>query len=71
MRTWINVIAVVLLVPFALAHAFRTAIFDKLARLSLVAMLTTFIVLSGWFVYRYDVLYESYRDFDRNLYFDR
>jgi len=70
-RHWINLLAAGFLVPFALSHAFRTRPLAWLARASFVAALALMVGLSGWFVVRYDVLSEQYRDFDRNVYFDR
>jgi len=70
-RRWVTVFIVVFVSPFALAHAFPIARIRALARASLLAGLLLFVGLSSFFVVRYDVLYDEYRDFDRNVYFDR
>ena len=59
------------LLPFALAHAFRLEVFRKLAQATMILGLATMVVLSGIFVTHYDVYFERYKNFDRDVYFDR
>ncbi|MFW5921448.1 MAG: ArnT family glycosyltransferase [Polyangiales bacterium] len=70
-RTWVTILLAVALVPYALAQGFRSAPTRGLARAITAAGLVLFVGLSGWFVGRYDVIYEQYRNFDRQEYFDR
>lgn len=46
----------------------RTA---TVARAATALGLVLVVSLSGWYVYHYDVLYESHWNFDRDRYFDR
>ncbi len=44
---------------------------QSLGRAMVVLWVTVLVALSGWFVTRYEVFYDDYRDFDRDAYFDR
>jgi 4-amino-4-deoxy-L-arabinose transferase-like glycosyltransferase len=60
------------LTPFALVQVWRRNDgLVHLARATVAAGLALTVVLSGFFVLHYDTIYEEYRDFDRDAYYDR
>jgi len=71
-RRWVAAVLLVLMSPYALAEAFpgSTAV-RRLVRGAFVLGLATLVAMSAWFVLRYDVFYERYRNYDRDAYYDR
>ena len=67
-RLRVTLLLAAMLTPYAVAAVFR---FRTLARVNLVLSLVVLVGLSGYFVTHFDVIYERYRDFDRDSYFDR
>jgi 4-amino-4-deoxy-L-arabinose transferase-like glycosyltransferase len=69
LRRLVSFVLFAFLAPFALAHASAWA--KPLGRAAMVAGLTTLVVVGAIFVVRYDVYATTYRNFDRDAYFDR
>lgn len=57
------------LTPFALATAYPAL--RAFGRFMVIFWIAVVVALSGFFVVRYEVFYDTYRDFDRDAYFDR
>ncbi|HEY8430542.1 MAG TPA: glycosyltransferase family 39 protein [Sandaracinaceae bacterium] len=70
-RAWVSALVVVLLGPHFAAFAIRWRGLLWLARGATAAALALSVVMSGYFVARYDVLWETHHDFDRDTFFDR
>lgn len=70
-RALVTLVLVLSFGPFALASAWPGSVSKTIARAALVACLGTVIVVSGFFVQRYDELATVYHDFDRDRRFDR
>ena len=71
-RKMVTLTTAAFLAPYGLAQVWRhNALFKSLARLATAIGLALVVVLSGLFVARYDVVFERYRNFDRDAYFDR
>ncbi|MFW6086044.1 MAG: ArnT family glycosyltransferase [Myxococcota bacterium] len=70
-RRAVTIFLVLALAPYALVQVSRARAFRSLARLATAAGLAGLIGLSGWFVARYDVIYETHENFDRLEFFDR
>lgn len=70
-RGWVTAFVAVFLLPYALHQALPSRITRAVARTALGAGLVLLVVLGCRFVLKYDVFYESYRNFDRDYFFDR
>ncbi|MCA9536782.1 MAG: glycosyltransferase family 39 protein [Myxococcales bacterium] len=71
LRRIITPFMLVTLVPFVVAEAWPTTLSRRLARLMTGAGLAVFVVSSGYFALHYETLYETHRNFDRMVHFDR
>ena len=71
LRRLITGVVFVLLAPWALVEIWRTAPMERLARGALLASLAVYVAASVHFVTTYDVGFEVYENFDRDVYFDR
>ncbi|MGF1466290.1 MAG: ArnT family glycosyltransferase [Sandaracinaceae bacterium] len=72
LRRTISLAAFALFAPYALVQVWpRHTLPLWLARTATVASLALLVVASGLFVARYDVVFETHRNFDRDSYFDR
>lgn len=71
LRRVVSLVVAGFLTPYCLFQVWPTEGWKKLARASAVVGLATVVVLAGVFVVRYDTYYEEYRNFDRDVYFDR
>lgn len=71
LRAIIAATVTLLFAPYALVQALRTPFTERLARGALVALLAGFVVLSARFVVSYETFFDTYKDFDRDVYFDR
>lgn len=71
LRIAIALIVTALFAPFGLVQAIRTRGTIQLARGATALLLALFTALSARFVVRYDTFYDIYKDFDRDVYFDR
>lgn len=70
-RRQVTVFLILLLTPYALAQIWRSHLTRTLARVGTAAGLALLVVVSGFIVVRYDVLYETHRNLDRVEFFDR
>lgn len=61
----------VLLAPWALAQVWPRRATERFARAALVASIAIFVVIGTRFVVTYETGFESYENFDRDVYFDR
>lgn len=68
-RRHVTLLLAAMLTPFALSSAYPRM--QSLGRAMVVLWVAAMVALSGWFVTRYEVFYDDYRDFDRDAYFDR
>ncbi len=64
-----TIVVALSIAPYALAQVWPRGIAKTLARAATVVGLATVVALSGYFVARYDRIYETYRDFDRDVWF--
>lgn len=71
LRTWISAFVLFAIGPYFLATVRRWRWTQTVARAATALGLVLVVGLSGWYVYHYDVLYESHWNFDRDRYFDR
>jgi 4-amino-4-deoxy-L-arabinose transferase-like glycosyltransferase len=72
LRRTVTLFTALAVAPYALAQVWRRSRFCVgLARFTTAAGLALVVVVSGWFVGRYDVIFESHADFDRDMYFHR
>jgi 4-amino-4-deoxy-L-arabinose transferase-like glycosyltransferase len=68
-RRDVTILLALQLTPYALATAYPRL--RPLARFMTAFWIAVVVLLSGWFVTHFDVFYDTYRDFDRDAYFDR
>lgn len=68
-RREVTLLLALQLVPYALVTAYPRL--RPLARAMTALWVLSIVVLSAWFIAQYDVFYDTYRDFDRDAYFDR
>ncbi|HJL03547.1 MAG TPA: glycosyltransferase family 39 protein [Polyangiaceae bacterium LLY-WYZ-15_(1-7)] len=71
LRYVISGIVFLLLAPWALVQIWPERFFRRLARGAFAFGLAVVVVLSARFVAGYETNYETYKDFDRDVYFDR
>ena len=71
LRHLITAVIFALLAPWALVEIWRSAPLERLARFAFVTSLAIFVGVSARFVVTYDVGFERYENFDRDVYFDR
>jgi hypothetical protein len=72
LRTVVTLFTALTIAPFALAQVWRDSAFcRRLARLTTAAGLALVVAVSAWFVVRYDTIYETHHEFDRDFYFHR
>jgi hypothetical protein len=68
-RRNVTILLAAQLTPFALATVYPSL--RTFGRVMVAFWIAVVVGLSGYFVTRYDVFYDTYRDFDRDAYFDR
>lgn len=68
-RREVTLLLALMLTPYALVTAYPRL--RPLARFMTAFWVLVVVLLSGWFVTHFDVFYDTYRDFDRDAYFDR
>lgn len=68
-RRHVTALLAAMLGPFALSTAFPRAL--VIGRAMVAVWVAALVSLSSYFVVRYEVFYDRYRDFDRDAYFDR
>ena len=71
LRRIITPFMLVTLVPFVVAEAWPTTLSRRVARIMTGVGLALFVVSSGYFALHYETLYETHRNFDRMVHFDR
>ncbi|HJL16592.1 MAG TPA: glycosyltransferase family 39 protein [Sandaracinaceae bacterium LLY-WYZ-13_1] len=72
LRRAVTLFVALTMAPYALVQVWRdNALCRGWAKLTTALGLAAVVVLGGWFVYRYDTVYETYHDFDRDSYFHR
>jgi 4-amino-4-deoxy-L-arabinose transferase-like glycosyltransferase len=71
-RRWVALALLLLMSPYALAEAFPGSVpVRRLVRGAYLLALGLLVALSAYFVVRYDVFYDRYRNYDRDAYYDR
>jgi hypothetical protein len=68
-RRNVTILLATQLTPFALVTAYPNL--RALGRFMVAFWVAVVVALSGFFITQYDVFYDTYRDFDRDAYFDR
>jgi 4-amino-4-deoxy-L-arabinose transferase-like glycosyltransferase len=71
LRVVIALVVTLLFAPFGLVQALRSPLTERIARGAVAVLLVGFVVLSARFAFKYETLYETYQNFDRDTYFDR
>lgn len=71
LRLGISLTVVLLFAPFGLVQVLRHPTTVAIARGATAIVLAAFVVLSTHFVVRYDTIYQTFLNFDRDVYFDR
>jgi hypothetical protein len=71
LRAVITPFMLVTLVPFLLAETWPTRATRGWARFTTTAALALFVVSSAYFAVHYESLFETHKDFDRMVHFDR
>lgn len=71
LRIGIAITVAVLLAPFGIVQVLRFPATVAIARGMVVVALSAFVVLSAHFVVRYETFFDTYQNFDREVYFDR
>lgn len=69
LRRAVTILVALSIAPYALAQVWPRSIARGAARMTTVVGLAAVVALSGYFVARYDTIYETYRDFDRDPWF--
>lgn len=71
LRIGIAITVVALFAPFGLVQVLRSPLTTAIARGAVVVVLAAYVGLSARFVVHYETISETYRNFDRDVYFDR
>ncbi|MCB9601964.1 MAG: glycosyltransferase family 39 protein [Sandaracinus sp.] len=71
LRLGIALVIALLFAPFGLVQVLRSPLTVRIARGAVALLLVGFVVLSARFVLRYETFFDSYKNFDRDVYFDR
>ncbi len=71
LRWIVTGLTALLLAPWGLVQVWPTHGFQRFARGAMVCSLVLVTVICGRFVMNYETNYDLYRDFDRDVYFDR
>lgn len=69
LRRALTILVALSIAPYALGQVWPRSAARGLARAATVVALAAVVALSGYFVARYDTIYETHRDFDRHLWF--
>jgi hypothetical protein len=70
-RRHVSIFVVLMLGPQLAAYALRWPGLKRIANVTTAVGLALVVVMSGYFVARYEVLYETHHNFDRDEFFDR
>lgn len=71
LRVGIAITIAVLFAPFGLVQVLRSTATTAIARGAVVVVLAVYVGLSARFVTRYETFFDTYKNFDRDVYFDR
>jgi 4-amino-4-deoxy-L-arabinose transferase-like glycosyltransferase len=71
-RAWVSLFVIGMIGPHIASYALKSSTgLRRLAQLATAVGLAMLVVLGGYFVFRYEAIYDTHRDFDRDSFFDR
>ena len=71
LRALILGVVAVAMAPWALVEVWNRPIFRRVARVAMVAQMLVFVAIAARFVVTYETGFDTYENFDRDVYFDR